>query len=48
MIAPGATPLGEEQIEVMLFELHKLLDFHGLVPLDFNQDSEDASIAVAK
>jgi len=48
MFAPGATPLGEEQIEVMLFELHKLLDFHGLVPLDFGQDSEDASIAVAK
>jgi len=44
MFAPGATPLGEERTEVLLFELHKLLEFHGLAP---PERSEDFSAAAA-
>jgi hypothetical protein len=47
MFGPGARALGAEQIEVLLFELGKLLDHHGFVPRDPGQDGEDASIAVA-
>ncbi|HWY60564.1 MAG TPA: hypothetical protein VNW15_01555 [Rhizomicrobium sp.] len=48
MFAPGALSLSAEQIEVMLFELNKLLDHHGFVPGEHGQGSEDAGIAAAK
>ena len=44
MFAPGATPLGEQRTAVLLFELHKLLEFHGLAP---PERSEDFSAAAA-
>ena len=45
MFAPGAITPSEEQISVMLTELHKLLEFHGFLALDQSQDGEDVSIA---
>ena len=44
MFAPGTRLPSEEHIELMLLELHKLLDFHNIV----QPDSEDASNAMAR
>jgi hypothetical protein len=44
MFAPGTKLPSVEHVELMLLELHKLLDFHNVV----QPDSEDASIAMAR
>ncbi len=38
MFAPGANPLGEQRTAVLLFELHKLLEFHGIAPPERRED----------
>jgi hypothetical protein len=47
MMAPGATTLSPEHIEILLFELAKLLDYHSVVPESGPLDSEDATIGAA-
>jgi hypothetical protein len=47
MLAPGATALAAEHVEVMLFELARLLDHHAITPHTGPLDSEDASIGAA-
>jgi hypothetical protein len=44
MFAPGTKLPSEEHIDLMLLELHKLLDFHGIV----QPNPEDASITMAR
>jgi hypothetical protein len=44
MFTPGTKLPSEEHIELMLLELHKLLDFHNIV----QPDSEDASNAMVR
>jgi hypothetical protein len=48
MFAPGAALPSEEQIEVMLFELARLLDHHDFTTKNHGGDSEGDSIAVAR
>jgi hypothetical protein len=47
MMAPAATTLSPEHIEIMLFELAKLLDHHGVTPESGPLDSEDSTIGAA-
>jgi hypothetical protein len=47
MIAPGGLVQGKDPVELLLFELAKVLEHHGYVRLEQEQDSEDASIGAA-
>ncbi len=42
MVAPSSPSLPEQHIEVLLFELQKLLDHHGIVPPPPDEGSESA------
>ena len=44
MFAPGTRLPTEEHIELMLLELHKLLDFHGIVPPSYESSGKDAFV----
>lgn len=48
MLPPCAELLSEKHTELMLLELQKLLDFHGIVPPNYDQHSEDANIAIVR
>lgn len=50
MMAPAASALKSEQVDLMLFELAKLLAHHGIAGLEatVRKDSEDDAIAAAK
>jgi hypothetical protein len=43
MVAPSSPSLPEEHIDVLLFELQKLLDHHGIVPPPPDEGSESAA-----
>ena len=48
MLAPGGRPLSDAHTSVMLAELQRLLDFHGIVSPGDDQGTEDAFTAALR